>query len=243
LFNDKASFQKGANSMKTEEMDFRDFTHVEAGYACELEVHWSNSYSVSITAGDNLIRSVKVDKADGTLRIRRTLSSFRGLIPGTFQAKVTMPVLDTLDLSGASKGTVIGFSSESNFSTNLKGASSLAILNMSAGDMKFKLAGASRATGQVKGADAEFNLSGASRVELDGSARNIVIGAAGASQVDLASLRVGSANVKLRGASNTTVNLGGRLDANLSGASKLYWLGNPVMGDIKTAGASAISRK
>ena len=229
--------------MKTEELDFRDFSHVQAGYACELEVAWSDSYSVSITAGDNLIKSVKVDKQDGTLRIRRSLSSFHGLIPGTFQAKITMPVLDGLDLSGASKGTITGFSSKSNFSANLKGASSLAIANMSAADMRFELAGASKVTGQVQGANAEFNLRGASTVELAGSASNIVIDAGGASHLDLADFHVGNANVKLRGASHTTVNLDGQLDANLSGASKLYWLGKAVMGDTKTAGASTISKK
>lgn len=229
--------------MKTEELDFRDFTHVEAGYACELEVTQSDSYSVSITAGDNLIKSVKVDKQDGTLRIRRTLSSLRGLIPGTFQAKVTMPVLERLDLSGASKGTVTGFSSKGDFITSLKGASSLAILDMSAGDMKFELAGASKVTGQARGADAEFHLSGASRVELEGSASNVVIDAAGASHADLAGLHIGGAKVKLSGASHATLNIDGQLDANLSGASKLYWLGKPVMGDIKTAGASTIGSK
>lgn len=229
--------------MKTEEMDFRDFTSVDAGYACEVEIARSDSYSVSITAGDNLIKSVKVDKQDITLRIRRTLSSLRGLIPGTFQARITMPILERLDLSGASKGTVSGFSSEDSFSTNLNGASSLAILNMSAGDMKFRLAGASKLTGQAKGADAEFNLSGASRVELEGSANKMVIDAAGASHVNLAGFHVCGAKIKLSGASHTTLNIDGQLDANLSGASKLYWLGTPVMGDMKTAGASTISRK
>jgi len=229
--------------MKTEEMDFRNFNHVDAGYACEVEVIRSDSYSVSVTAGDSIIKSIKVVKEDETLKIRRTLLSLRGLIPGTFKIKITVPVLKGLDLSGASKGTISGFSSENNFSTYLKGASSLDILNMSAGNIKFKLTGASRVTGQVKAADAEFNLSGASRVELQGSANNIIIDAAGASHVDIAGFHVGSANVKLRGASHSTLNIDGQLDANLSGASKLYWLGKPVMGDMKTAGASTISRK
>lgn len=229
--------------MKTEEMDFRDFTHVDAGHACELEIIYSDSYSVSITAGGSIIKSIKVIKEGETLKIRRSLASFRGLIPGTFSTKITMPVLRGLDLSGASKGTISGFSSTSNFGANLKGASSLTMKNMSTGDMKFKLAGASKATGQIKGADAEFNLSGASRVELEGSASGIVIDAAGASHVDLSSFHVGSANIKLSGASHSTVNIDGQLDANLSGASKLYWLGKPVMGDIKMAGSSTIGSK
>jgi hypothetical protein len=229
--------------MKTEQMDFRDFNRVDAGHACEVEVIRSDSYSVSVTAGDNMIKSIKVVKEGETLKIRRTLSLFRGLIPGTFKVKITMPVLEGLDLSGASKGTISGFASGNSFSTNSRGASSLDILNMSAGDVKFQLTGASKVTGQVKAAGAEFNLSGASRVELQGSANNIVIDAAGGSHVDLASFHVASANVKLRGASHSTLDIDGQLDANLSGASKLYWLGKPVMGDIKTAGASTISRK
>jgi hypothetical protein len=229
--------------MKTEKMNFRDFTHVDAGHACEVEVIHSDSYSVSITAGDNIIKSVKVVKEEETLRIWRSLFSFRGLIPGTFSAKITMPVLKRLDLSGASKGTISGFSSENSFGANLKGASSLAMRNISTSNMKFKLAGASKATGQIKGAGAEFNLSGASRVELEGSANNVVIDAAGASHVDLSSFHVGTAKIKLSGASHSTVNIDGQLDANLSGASKLYWLGKPVMGDIKMAGSSTTGSK
>ena len=229
--------------MKTEELNFRDFTHVDAGYACEVEITRSDSYSVSITGGDNLIRSVKVDKQGVTLRIRRTLSSLRGLIPGTYQARITMPVLDRLDLSGASKGTVSGFGSKGSFSTSLQGASSLAIVDMSAGAMKFELAGASKITGQAKGADAQLNLSGASRVELEGSANQVVIDAAGASHVELVGFHVSGAKIKLSGASHATLNIDGQMDANLSGASKLYWLGKPVMGDIKTAGASTIGSK
>ena len=227
--------------MKTEEMDFRDFTHVDIGHDCEFEVICSNSYSVSVTASDNIIKSVKVAKEGETLKIRRNLFSFRGLIRGTFSAKITMPVLRGLDLSGASKGTVSGFSSESSFSPDLRGASSLTIINMSAGDIKFNLSGASKATGKIKGADAGFNLSGASKVELEGSASNVVIDAAGASRVELTGFHVDGANVKLSGASHSTVNIDGQLDADLSGASKLHWLGKPVMGAIKTSGASTIS--
>jgi hypothetical protein len=78
---------------------------------------------------------------------------------------------------------------------------------------------------------------------LEGSASNIVIEAVGASHVDLASFQVGNADVKLQGASRTTLNMDGQLDANLKGASKLYWLGKPVMGEVKTDGASKVSRK
>lgn len=40
-----------------------------------------------------------------------------------------------------------------------------------------------------------------------------------------------------------TSNLEGRLDAEVSGASSLQYLGDPTMGDINTSGASTINKK
>ena len=229
--------------MKTKEMDLSNYSRVDARHVCKVEVIRSDSYSVSITTGDKAIKSVKVTKKDGTLKIRRPISSLYGLLPGALNARITMPALSGMDLSGASKGTVCGFSSKEDFATDIEGASSLDIANMSTGDIKFKLAGASKVTGQIKAGDAKFNLNGASKVKLEGSAGNIAIDADGASQADLANFQVGNVDVKLKGASRSTVNMDGQLDADLSGTSKLYWLGKPVMVDIKTAGASKVSRK
>ena len=49
------------------------------------------------------------------------------------------------------------------------------------------------------------------------------------------------AAVKLSGASRLTVRMDGRLDARLSGVSHLGLIGNPVMGNIRTSGASRLS--
>ena len=68
--------------MKTEEIEFSNFTRVDAGNACDVEVIRSDSYSVSITAGDNAMKSVKIVKEDETLKIRRPISSLLGLFPG-----------------------------------------------------------------------------------------------------------------------------------------------------------------
>ena len=52
--------------MKTEEFNFGDFTRVEVGHAFEVEVVQSDSYSVSITADDNLFKNLKVSKEGET---------------------------------------------------------------------------------------------------------------------------------------------------------------------------------
>ena len=228
----------GSGNLDTQEMDFSGFTRVEVGYAFEVEIVRSDSYTVSITADDNLFEYIQVSKEGETLKV--------GLKPAfrytftTLRAEITMPDLYELQLSGAAHGTVEGFSSSHDFILDLSGASSLDMVDMSAGDIEFDISGASRVTGDITAGDADFDVSGASSVQLQGSTSDIVIDASGASHVELADFPVNNADVTLSGASRSTVNLDGRLDADLSGASHLTYIGTPTLGIIDTSGGSTI---
>jgi len=205
----------------TKEFDFSGFTKVEIGPAFKVEITQSTSYSVSVTADSNRMKHIEVTKEGDTLKIG--LDSSAGLLSFlTLKATITMPDLRSLNLSGASNGTVQGFSSSNDFSLNLSGAS--------------------RLSGNISAGDVVFVLSGASRVELQGSADDMTVDASGASSVGLSGFEVVNADVTLSGASNGTVKLDGRLDANLSGASRLTYIGEPVMGSINTSGASTINK-
>ena len=94
--------------------------------------------------------------------------------------------------------------------------------------------------GDIEAGNARFDLSGASQVTLNGSAQGVTIDASGASQADLSRFQAASANVEASGASSVTVNPSGRLDVDASGASKVYYLGNPTLGTVNTSGASTI---
>ena len=106
-----------------------------------------------------------------------------------------------------------------------------------------KVSGASRINGSITADDAGFEVSGASIVQLQGSAKNIVADVSGSSIFNLGDFVVNNADITLSGASLGTVNLNGRLDADISGASKLSYIGEPIMGDINTSGASTLSKK
>jgi len=233
----------GSGNLVTDEMDFSDFTIVEVGYAFEVEITQSNSYSVTITADDNLFDYIQVSKTGETLRI--------GLKPGysyrwplTLRAEITMPDLYELEFSGATDGTVEGFSSSHKLVLELSGASSLDMVDMSAGDIEIIVSGASTVTGSITAiGDAQFDLSGASTIELEGTANDLLTLVSGASHLELSDFPVHNANVDLNGASQATINLDGRLDADLSGASHLYYIGEPTLGDIEISGGSTINKK
>ena len=208
-------------NLETEEYAFTNFTKVEIGSAFEFEVTQSSSYNISVTANDNLIDHVQVSQDGQTLKIG--LGAVPRLWFATLRASVTLPQLHGLTVSGASGGTVSGFSSTE--------------------DLDITVSGASRLTGDITAGNIEFDISGASTIQLEGSADDMVADVSGASSFNLDDFIVNNADVDFNGASSGTINLDGRLDADLSGASRLWYIGEPTMGTIDTSGASTVSKK
>ena len=231
--------ERGSGKLQTENYNYSNFTRVEVSSAFKVEITPSSSYSVEVTADDNLLEYVEVSKEGETLKIG--LKTVTLLWPVTLEAKITMPELRGLVLSGATRGTVSSFSSTKNLDIELSGASSLGLVDISAGDVKFNVHGASKVTGNIVANDTEFNIDGASTAQLKGSAIGMTVDAEGASRVELAGFKVENVAIKLSGASTGTVNVHGRLDADLGEASKLSYIGEPTMGTIKTSGASTLS--
>jgi hypothetical protein len=211
----------GSGNLETKEYAFTDFTGVEISSAFEFEIKQSSSYNISITADDNVIDYIQVSQVGQTLKIR--LGTLRFLGSTTLRASVTLPQLRDLTVSGASRGTFSDFSSTE--------------------DLDITVSGASTVTGDITAGNVEFGISGASTIQLEGSANDIVANVSGASHFNLDDFTVDNADVNFSGASSGTINLDGRLDANLSGASRLWYIGEPTMGDINTSSASTISKK
>jgi len=142
----------GSGNLKTEEYTFREFTSVEISSAFEFDISQSSSYGVSITADDNVLEHIRVSKEGKTLKIGLKTISIRW--PVTLKVEITMPQLRDLILSGATRGTVSGFSSTGNLDVGVSGASSLDLVDISAGDVKFDVSGASKVTGDITAGDA-----------------------------------------------------------------------------------------
>jgi hypothetical protein len=211
----------GSGNLETKEYSFADFTAIEISSAFQFEVEQSGSFSINITADDNAMDYVQVAKNGQTLTIGfRNAPGFRRV---TLKASIAMPQLRGLTVSGASRGTISGFSSGE--------------------DLDVTVSGASRVTGDITAGNAEFGISGASTIQLEGTADDMVAEVSGASRFNLDDFTVDNAEVNISGASTGTINLTGRLDADVSGASTLLYIGEPTMGDISVTGASTLRQK
>lgn len=210
----------GSGTFDTEKKDFTDFTIVEVGWGFEVEISQSDSYSINITADDNMFDHIEVSQTGDTLTIG--LKWGYGYQSVTLRAEITMPELYELKFSGGTHGTVEGFTSSHEFAVDLSGGSRLSGDFTTSGDARFTLSGGSHLIG------------------LDGAANDLRVSASGGSGLELSDFSVHDASVNLSGGSSATVNLDGRLDGDLSGGSHLKYVGNPTTVDVNTSGGSTV---
>jgi hypothetical protein len=210
----------GSGNVVTREEPITGFAQVDVSQGFKVAVSQAENFSVVVRVDDNLLPYLQVVKQGNTLRIGLKPGQIYSIRNATMQAEVTMPELAGLDLSGGSQATVTGFKSTGALSVHLSGASHL--------------------QGDIQSGDASLNLSGASDITLSGSGQDVRIDASGGSQLDLADFPVAGADVSLSGASQATVSPSGRLDVSASGASRVYYLGNPTLGTMDTSGASSV---
>lgn len=212
---------EASGDIVTESMEFTDFTTVEVGNSFSVEITQSDSFTVFIRIDRGIRDLLDVSQDGDTLRIGLTEPD--GFTDAVMEALVAMPDLDALVLSGASAANVSGFQSTEPLDVVVSGASSL--------------------QGSLEAGSITFDVSGACSVALRGSAGQLSIAASGSSTLDLTGLTTDTADVTLSGASEATVNVEDRIDTiDLSGTSRLLYLGDPDLGDVSTTGASTVEQ-
>ena len=217
-----ALFWYSPGTPRTETMTFTDFTTIEAGSAFQVTITESESYSVKITAGERIFDRIQVTQTGEILKIETMPITVFGAFDA--KAEIAMPRLSRLDISGATRATVTGFSTTEPFFATVTGASALEMTNVEFGNVNFQ-------------------VSGASHIVAEGTGNDLVGDVSGASNLDLTDFHVNDANVNVSGASHATVNLDGRLDVDASGLSNLEYIGEPTLGTINTSGGSNVNKK
>ncbi len=214
--------------------EFANFSKVEVSSAFRYEIKQSDSFGVVVSTFEDDVSTLDV-RLEGTRLIvaRKPISGAHGVAT----AKITMPKLDSLTVSGASSGSARGFASESPCALDLSGASKLD-MDMQTGDATVHVSGASRLTGKLMGGRVVADISGASDADLEGSAPAATIQVTGASELNAPHLLIQSANLNLAGASHATVNASETLTMVVSGSSTVNYLGNPTITEDVTGNSS-----
>jgi hypothetical protein len=229
----------------TQRYEGAGFSNVQVGGGFEVEILPSNQFSTVVTVPENWLKDLEVENTNGTLKVNFDWNdAFCSMLNVNHRPKlqISMPILNGLDISGASTASAKGFQSTEDFKLAVSGASKVDF-DMEAYDTSMTVSGASKVTGQLKAHDVKINLSGASSTDVSGNAETINLQSSGASKASMDNFQVADARVELSGASHANTALNGKLDVFLSGASSLDYFGDPVIGQISVTGASSMNHK
>jgi hypothetical protein len=211
----------GSGKIIDHDLTVTDFNSVNIKGVFEVEISRAEDFKVTLSTDENLLGRIQVSVEHKTLKLG--IAAPATFLPTSLKVKIGMPEMVGLNLSGGAKGVLQGFESDEHLSVFLAGGSTL--------------------NGYLKAGQITFNLSDASLIGLKGIATYLELECKGASKADLGDLTLTAAQVKLSEASEATLNINGRFDANLSDASKVFYLGNPLFTNTSISGGSTMVHK
>ncbi len=208
----------GSGKIIDQNVDIADFDSLEAQGVFDLYISNSDAFRVTLSIDDNLVNRVLFSLDGKTLKMK--IEAPAAFFPTTLKVKITLPQLKSLNLDAAAKATLSILESIHSFNLVLAGGS---LLN---GDLAADLT--------------NFYLSGQSQVSLKGESKMLELDAAGGSHLDLGNFLLSEANVRLREASTALLNVDGDLNVVLKDASKIIYLGNPLIKNTSITGDSSM---
>lgn len=228
-----AGNQPEAAQMETKTFQVASFDGLDVSWIYHVELTKSSRQSVEVEAPDFVMPYLQVKVREKTLALgiaNLPVDVRRKLERGNYEvtARVSMPELKDLEMSGASKLVAEGDFQTPRFEMELSGASSFRDLRMKADQADIECSGASKfqLKGQLK--EIKMDLSGASKGTLESSGDKINMDMSGSSKLELTGV-YGSIKTDVSAASHLTVK--GALDSIRlygSGAAKIDLMESPV---------------
>lgn len=211
------------NDANAEVRNAINFHGIAVSSAFDVYLSQGKEEAVAVSAADKSDRDmIKVEVKDGILHI--------GLDKGwkwnsgnkKLKAYISFRQIDRLTVSGACDVFISGILKADELTINQSGAS----------DVKGKL--------DVK--KLTVDISGASDILVSGVATQLNVEASGASDFKGFDLVTDYCDVRASGASGIRITVNKELSAHASGASDIKYKGEGLIRDLKTGGASSVSR-
>ena len=203
----------------------KGFHAIRVSNAIDLYLTQGEEEAVAVSAKDPKFRDrIRTEVENGVLKIwfdNEGWSWDNG--NRELKAYVSCKTLDKLAASGASNVTVSG--------------------EITGDRLELHLSGASDFNGSVKFKELSIDQSGASDITINGSVGNLQIDASGASDTKGFDLISDNCSAHVSGASDIKITVNKELNVHASGASSVSYKGSAVIRDLKSSGASGISKK
>jgi hypothetical protein len=198
--------------------NLNDFDRIDLGSSFVITVTQGNSYKVDVRGREQDVKEIIAKVSNGTLDLHYPSNWSGWKNRKEVYVSITMPKLTGAELSGASKSTVSGFSSDK---------------------LLIDVSGASSATFNVDAKMLSLDCSGASSLKIIGTGQSLNAEASGASSINAYDFKVSTANVDASGASDAKLYVTNKINAEASGASSVRYKGGASVRS-NTSGAGSV---
>ncbi len=200
------------------------FDAIKVSGGIDLYLSQSDNVAIAVSASnENFKEGIKTVIEDGTLKIFYKGENSWRKKDGKLRVYVSFKDIKKLEASGACDVLVTGIINTTTLAIQMSGACDFA--------------------GKVKTDVLKLNLSGASDAKISGTAGTAVIESSGASDVKAYDLVTDICKVNVSGASDVFITVNNELTASATGASDIKYKGNALIKEMKSSGASSVSKK
>jgi len=200
------------------------FHAIKVSNAIDVMIVQGNEEGLAVSARTDEYRDKIISEVrNGVLVISYKESAWNSTGNKKLKAYVSVKNLDKITASGACDVIVNG--------------------KLETNELALDFSGASDFKGTVGTEFLDVDISGASDVTVNGKASSARIKASGASDFKGFDLETEKSSVHASGASDIKITVNKELNAEASGASGINYRGEGLIKDIKTSGASSVSRK
>jgi hypothetical protein len=209
----------GSGKEASETRNVGRFSRIEISGGYKIVLKQDSSYSLKITADDNLLKYIKTDIEGSGLRIHSRKNMCNS---GQIIVNIGVGNLDEIDASG-------GVEVEGDGKINTK-------------DIMFKMAGATKVKMNLNAAHVTTRGSGSTELYLTGQAASHDIDLTGAGTVKALDFVVSTCNIQTSGVGHCEVNVLNTLNVHSTGASSVKYRGNPSNITNNKLGASSLEK-
>jgi len=201
------------------------FTAITVSGAIDIYISQSDEEVLAVSASESKYRDrIVTEVADGVLKIYYNDKGLQ-FSSGSkkLKAYISFKNINSIKASGASDVYANG------------------VIKVPA--LKLVLSGSSDFKGAVNVGDLKLDQSGSSDSYISGRADKATIDVSGASDVKGYDLEVDYCEANASGASDIQITVNKEIAASASGASDIYYKGSPAQKNIKSSGASSVSKR
>jgi hypothetical protein len=223
----QADAQKTINDPNAIAVEVQGFHSIEVSNAFDVYISQGTVEALAISASDIKYRDhINVEVKNGVLKISYDRKGgFINVLRNDkmdLKAYISVKNIEKLVASGACNVYVEGVIKTDN--------------------LKLILSGATDLKGRLEVSRLTANLSGASHAKVGGTAAQLDVDASGASHFNGYDLSTEICQASASGASKVQITVHKELSAKVSGASDVLYRGDGVIREVKTSGASRISK-